>query len=91
MTHQVPYHSELNQGSLAASGVMGQYYTERGLTFSVVELSGHMIPQYQPSAAYRQLEVLLGRVKNLGVRSDFSTQTGNFGNSFNFVTANVTK
>lgn len=89
--HQVPYHSELNQGSLAASGVMGQYHTERGLTFSTVELSGHMIPQYQPSAAYRQLEVLLGRVKNLGVRSDFSTQTGDFGNSFNFVTANVTK
>ncbi|GAB7356685.1 hypothetical protein MBLNU459_g7396t1 [Dothideomycetes sp. NU459] len=87
----VPYHSELNLGSLAASGVMGQYHTERGLTFVTIELSGHMVPQYQPSAAYRQLEVLLGRVSNLGVKSDFSTQTGNFGNNFNFVTANVTK
>lgn len=70
---------------------MGSYHTERGLTLCTVDLSGHMIPQYQPSAAYRQLEVLLGRVKNLGVKSDFTTQTGNFGNNFNFVTANVTK
>ena len=85
----VPYHSELSNGDLAASGVMGNWHTERGLTFSTVALSGHMIPQYQPSAAYRQLEFLLGRIDNLGVESDFTTQTGNFGNGFDFVTANV--
>lgn len=43
-------------------------------------LSGHMIPQYAPSAAYRQLEFLLGRIDNLGVKSDFTTQKGNYGN-----------
>jgi len=48
-----------------------------------------MIPQYQPSASYRQLEVLLGRVENLGVRSDFSTQSGAFGNSLEFTSANA--
>lgn len=85
----VPYHSELNQGDLAASGVMGNWHTERGLTFCTVALSGHMIPQYQPSASYRQLEVLLGRVENLGVRSDFSTQSGAFGNSLEFTSANA--
>jgi carboxypeptidase D len=47
-----------------------------------------MIPQYQPSAAYRQLEFLLDRIDNLGERSDFTTQTGNYGNSLNFTTAN---
>jgi carboxypeptidase D len=48
-----------------------------------------MIPQYAPTAAYRQLEFLLGRIDNLGVRSDFTTQTGDFGNNFNFTTANA--
>lgn len=41
----VPYHSELNLGTLAASGLMGKWHTERGLTFCSVDLSGHMIPQ----------------------------------------------
>lgn len=49
-----------------------------------------MVPQYAPSAAYRQLEFLLGRIDSLGERSDFTTQSGNFGNSFNFTTANAT-
>ncbi|KAI5273348.1 alpha/beta-hydrolase [Aureobasidium subglaciale] len=86
----VPYHSELNLGDLAGSGVQGAYHTERGLTFVTVQLSGHMIPQYAPSAAYRMVEKLLGRTKTLGIKSNFSTQKGNFGNSFNFITANVT-
>ncbi|CAK3949879.1 hypothetical protein DOTSEDRAFT_70394 [Lecanosticta acicola] len=76
----VPYHSELSESSLAGAGVFGQWHTERGLTFATVDLSGHMVPQYAPSAAYRQLEFLLGRIDNLGEVSDFTTQTGNFGN-----------
>jgi len=76
----VPYHSELSLGDTAAAGVMGAWHTERKLTYCSVDLSGHMIPQYQPSASYRQLEFLLGRIENLGVRSDFTTQKGNFGN-----------
>jgi len=76
----VPYHSELSLGDTSAAGVMGQWHTERGLTFCTVDLSGHMIPQYQPSSSYRQLEFLLGRIKDLGVMSDFTTQKGDFGN-----------
>ena len=68
----------------------------------------HMIPQYAPSAAYRQLEFLLGRIDNLGVRGDFTvrligktyatqkgaetlpqTQSGDFGNNYNFTIANI--
>ena len=49
-----------------------------------------MIPQYAPSAAYRLVEKLLGRVKTLGTESNFSTQKGNFGNGLKFITANVT-
>lgn len=59
----------------------GKWHTERGLTFSTVELSGHMIPQYAPTAAYRLLEFLLGRIDDLGEISDFTTQTGDFGNN----------
>lgn len=87
----VPYHSELSLGDIAGSGVQGAYHTERGLTMVTVQLSGHMIPQYAPSAAYRMLEVLLGRTKDLGTKSDFTTQKGDFGNKFNFVSANSTK
>src|SRR5271155_4719097 len=59
----VPFHgpspSTLNSGlgntvieqTLAASGVMGHYHTERGLTLVNIVLSGHMVPQYAPSAS----------------------------------------
>ncbi|TKA76925.1 hypothetical protein B0A55_03109 [Friedmanniomyces simplex] len=86
----VPYHSEVSESTLAGSGDFGMFHTERGFTFCTVDLSGHMIPQYAPSAAYRQLEFLLGRIDNLGERSDFTTQSGNFGNNYNFTTANTT-
>lgn len=38
----VPYHSEMNLGSLAGAGIMGQWWEERGLTFCTIDLSGHM-------------------------------------------------
>jgi len=62
----VPYHRELAAGSIAGSGNLGVTHTERGLTWVEVFMSGHMVPQYQPSAAYRQLEFLLGRIGSLG-------------------------
>lgn len=79
----VPYHSELNLGSLAGAGIFGQWWEERSLTFVQQDLSGHMVPQYAPSAAYRQLEYLLGRIESLSEVSDFTTQSGNFGNDGN--------
>ncbi|KKY19992.1 putative serine carboxypeptidase [Phaeomoniella chlamydospora] len=74
----VPYHPEYNEGAMAGAGIVGRWLTERGLTFATVQLSGHELPQYAPGAAYRALEVVLGRTKNLGVISDFSTQNGNY-------------
>jgi carboxypeptidase D len=74
----VPYHVEYDfeLGSTAAAGVMGHYHTERGLTLVTVQMSGHMIPQYAPSAAYRQLEFLLGRIPDLGTVGPFTTMQG---------------
>lgn len=69
----VPYHEDYQIGTLAGAGVMGQYHTERGLTVVTVDLSGHMVPQYAPSAAYRHVEYLLGRIDNLGVVGPFTT------------------
>lgn len=37
----VPYHPEYNGGALAGAGVLGQWVTERGLTFYTVDLAGH--------------------------------------------------
>ncbi|OTA98004.1 hypothetical protein M426DRAFT_70582 [Hypoxylon sp. CI-4A] len=82
----VPFHrlstadeieSETDQtalGSIAAAGVLGTAHTERGLTYVGVDLSGHMIPQYAPSAAFRQLEFLLGRVDSLSSTDPFTTE-----------------
>jgi carboxypeptidase D len=89
----VPYHQTLDyilsivnnaipntppQYDTAGAGLQGTWHTERGLTFVTVPLAGHEIPQYTPGAAYRMLEFLLGRIENLGVGGDFTTQTGNF-------------
>lgn len=80
----VPYHAldsynsnmtSWEIASLAAAGDMGKYHTERGLTLVTVQLSGHMIPQYAPSAAYRQLEFLLGRIPDLGSTDPFTTSS----------------
>lgn len=62
----------------AGAGFQGTWHTERGLTFVTVTLAGHEIPQYVPGAAYRQVEFLLGRIKNLSQQGDYTTQTGNF-------------
>ncbi|KAK1760514.1 Alpha/Beta hydrolase protein [Echria macrotheca] len=68
--------SWLSGDSLATSagaGVFGSFVTERGLTYVGVALAGHMIPQYAPAAAYRQLEYLLGRVDCLNCTVPFTT------------------
>lgn len=72
----VPYHYDPLMADIAGAGVFGSWQTDRGLTFVSVDLSGHEIPEFQPSAAYRHLEFLLGRIKNLSEVSAFTTQPG---------------
>lgn len=69
----VPYHHDVSDSTLAGAGVFGTTITERGLTFVGVDLSGHMVPQYAPTAAFRQVEVLLGRVSSLSSTDPFTT------------------
>ncbi|KAF8852153.1 alpha/beta-hydrolase [Acephala macrosclerotiorum] len=57
----VPYHDDPSESTLTASGVS-------------VDLSGHMIPQYAPSASYRHLEFLLGRIDLLSSTVPFTTE-----------------
>lgn len=73
-----PYHPEFNGGALAGAGVLGTYGVERGLTYYQVQLAGHELPGYTPGAAYRTIELLLGRIPDLDYESSFTTQTGNF-------------
>lgn len=68
----VPFHNDVQEGTVAASGIMGKTRTERKLTFVTINLSGHMVPQYQPSAAFRHLEFLLGRIDSLSSRAPFT-------------------
>lgn len=69
----VPYHDDTSLSTLAGAGVFGTTHTERGLTWVQVSLSGHMVPQFAPSAAYRQVEFLLGRIGSLTQRGSFTT------------------
>lgn len=71
----VPYHPDGALATLAGAGVMGTAHEERGLTFVSVGLAGHMIPQFAPSAAFRQVEKLLGRVCSLSSKKPFTTDT----------------
>ncbi|KAK0635746.1 Alpha/Beta hydrolase protein [Bombardia bombarda] len=72
----VPYNDITTLESLAAGGVFGTTHTERGLTYVGIDLSGHMIPQYAPSAAFRHLEFLLGRVDCMNCTTPFTIDTG---------------
>lgn len=73
-----PYHPEYNGGALAGAGYLGSWGCERGLTFYQVQLAGHELPGYAPGAAYRTVELMLGRIKSLSEVGDFTTQSGNF-------------
>ncbi|KAF9449019.1 alpha/beta-hydrolase [Macrolepiota fuliginosa MF-IS2] len=41
-------------------GALGNTHTERGLTYFEVQLSGHMVPQFSPRAAFQTMEYLMG-------------------------------
>lgn len=72
----VPYHDELSLSTISAAGIMGTTHTERKLTWVSQRMSGHMVPQYQPSSGFRQLEYLLGRVDSLTSKVPFTTTPG---------------
>ncbi|KAL1641109.1 hypothetical protein SLS58_006383 [Diplodia intermedia] len=71
-----PYHAEWNGGALAGAGLLGTWGAERGLTFYQTQLAGHELPGYTPGAAYRALELLLGKIEDLSQVGDFTTQPG---------------
>ncbi|KAI6762596.1 hypothetical protein HG530_008576 [Fusarium avenaceum] len=74
----VPYHPEYNGGRLSEAGIVGHWGSERGLTYYEVQLAGHELPGYTAGAGYRVVELMLGRIKNLGTVEDFTTQKGDF-------------
>ncbi|KAF5026914.1 hypothetical protein F66182_944 [Fusarium sp. NRRL 66182] len=70
----VPFHQEYNGGRLSEAGTVGQWGHERGLTYYEVQLAGHEVPGYSAGAGYRVIELLLGRIENLGTMESFTTQ-----------------
>ncbi|KAJ4180618.1 hypothetical protein NW767_014334 [Fusarium falciforme] len=61
----VPQHPDPKLEGSSGSGVLGTFHTERGLTWSVVNQAGHMVPAYQAAVAYRQVQFMLRRIKSL--------------------------
>ncbi|KXN88358.1 Carboxypeptidase cpdS [Leucoagaricus sp. SymC.cos] len=41
-------------------GALGNAHSERGLTYFEVALSGHMVPQFSPRAAFQTMQYLMG-------------------------------
>ncbi|KAI5121519.1 hypothetical protein M0805_002580 [Coniferiporia weirii] len=41
-------------------GALGNMHSERGLTYFEVDLSGHMVPQFSPLAAFQIMQFLMG-------------------------------
>jgi carboxypeptidase D len=72
----VPANGMTTASTLAAAGVFGSLVSERGLTYVAVDLAGHMVPQYAPSAAYRHVEFMLGRVDCMNCTVPFTTDPG---------------
>ena len=70
----VPYYpvQKYAQRLPAGSGVLGTTHSERGLTFVATTLAGHEGPKDLPSASFRQLEKLLGRIDSLSAKTSFT-------------------
>ncbi|GJC86090.1 putative serine carboxypeptidase ARB_06414 [Colletotrichum liriopes] len=75
-TLHIPYHSNAELGALAGAGGLGVWRSERGLTYFETPMSGHFIGRDAPSISFRALEVLLGKVDNLGSEAPFTTDAG---------------
>jgi carboxypeptidase D len=68
----VPYHRRSGYTAMAGAGVAGTVHTERGLTYVGVTISGHMVPQNAPAAAFRNVEFLLGRIASMSETEQFT-------------------
>ncbi|RSL93668.1 hypothetical protein CEP52_013121 [Fusarium oligoseptatum] len=64
--------NDKNVPNWSGGSVQGSVHSERGFTLATVKTSGHMVPQYAPAAAFRQLEFILGRAKSLLEPEPFS-------------------
>jgi len=60
--HDQGFRHAPRQGSFILDGVgsFGTVQSERGLTFYELPITGHMIPQFNPPAAFQTMEFLLG-------------------------------
>jgi carboxypeptidase D len=56
------FQSPLANDSFIVDGVgaLGNAQTERGLAYVEVALSGHMVPQFSPKAAFQVMQWLMG-------------------------------
>ncbi|KAI9798834.1 MAG: hypothetical protein M1825_004957 [Sarcosagium campestre] len=68
----VPEHANPTVDTVAGYGTLGVTTTERGLTWLQASLAGHRFGVNAPSAAYRALEFLLGRIDSLSDDKPFS-------------------
>ena len=57
---------------------MVRVHLQNLIVYSMTNLPIAELPEYAAGAAYRIVELLLGRIPSLGQAGDFTTQTGNY-------------
>lgn len=62
--------------STSGWGIVGKWGHERGLTFYQIQLAGHSVPGDALAPSFRVMELLLGRIDNLGEHTPFTTDVG---------------
>lgn len=61
----LPTFSDPSTGATGPAGYAGTTHTEKGLTWVEVARAGHEVPEIAPTAMYRAVEWMLGRVTDL--------------------------
>ncbi|EME41133.1 hypothetical protein DOTSEDRAFT_155813, partial [Dothistroma septosporum NZE10] len=70
-----PFHLDTST-STSGIGIVGKWGSERGLTFYQIQLAGHMVPGDALGPSFRVMELLLGRIGDLGEHTPFTTDRG---------------
>ncbi|CAE6996889.1 hypothetical protein CFE70_000387 [Pyrenophora teres f. teres 0-1] len=67
----IPIYVDPHTWSTAGGLLQGRWIKERGLTFYTAHIAGHELPGYAKSVGFRQLQVLLGHIKDFDSKEKF--------------------
>jgi len=85
----IPAYIESTPFSVGGDTTQGYWTKERGVTFYSVRLAGHQVPGYAQTVGFRQLQILLGHIKDFDSTDKWPQPQ--FGGAASHGTSNSTK